>query len=204
MKLNIFLTSLIQRSSACDQPSVARSASAAMVFSVLVCAFGSVAAQPKIILQTLPDPTEIPLAASSNVIIDPLSGDITAIPADTAACSGTGSGDCDAQVSTIAFNINPSTIQQGQAFTATFSQRGAWECSRSGLTGTSWNTTGFIAPFTQVTTLVGTAVTPGDYTLVYTCRNGIASPDALDTLSRVLTVQEASGGGGTPQECIDN
>src|SRR6056297_1327186 len=202
MKPNKFLTlpnSSFQKGSG---PAYRRLARQMVVLLVLGFAAVPVLAQTKIILQTSPDPTEIPLQESTSVSIDPLTGDITATPADPAACTGTGTGDCDAQVSTISFNISPSTIQQGQSFSATFSQRGAWECSRTGLSGTTWATGGFIAPFTQITTLVGTGVDPGDYTLVYTCRNGTASPDALDTLQRTLTVLEG-GGGGTPQSCID-
>jgi hypothetical protein len=186
------------------RPGKSAAATIARAATTLTAAFlaaGALHAQTKIILQTSPEPTEIPLDETTNVNINPLTGDITATPTDPAAC--TGSGDCDAQVSTLGFAINPSTVEQGQSFTATFNQRGAWECERTGLAGTTWATNGFIAPFSQFTTLVGTAVVPGDYTLVYTCRNGTASPDATDTLSRVLTVEEASGGGGTPQSCID-
>ena len=201
MKVNKFLTS---RSASPDRGRAKarqRMTRSAMLLVAAALATGSLHAQTRIILQTSPEPTEIPLDQTTNVNINPLTGDITATPADPAAC--TGSGDCDAQVATLGFVLNPSTIEQGQTFTATFNQRGAWECERTGLAGTSWATSGFVTPFAQHTTLVGTGVVPGDYTLVYTCRNGTASPDATDTLSRILTVEEASGSGGTPQSCID-
>ena len=173
---------------------------------VLACAVTApmlhVQAQPKIILQTNPTPTEIPLQTASNVVIDPMTGDITATPADPAACTGTGPGDCDAQVDLISFTVNPSTISQGQSCTATFSQRGAWECERTGLPGTTWDTT-WAAPGTgQVTVLVGSGVDPDTYTLTLTCRNGTSGGQAIDSLSRSLVVN-ASTGGGTPQSCID-
>jgi len=154
---------------------------------------------PRIILQTDPDPIEIPLQDSSSVIINPLSGDITATPADPAACSGSG-GDCDAQVDVISLTT-PSEVFQGQSFTATFNQRGAWECARSGLPGTDWDSD-FVAPGSQqVNVLVTSQVAPADYVLRLTCRNGTTGGDAEDFVERMLTVREA--GGSTPQECID-
>ncbi|GAB4172547.1 MAG: hypothetical protein Kow0020_07620 [Wenzhouxiangellaceae bacterium] len=160
----------------------------------------SVSAQPKIVLQTTPGPTEIPLQSQSNVIIDPLTGDITATPADPAACTATGT--CDAQVDVISFTVNPSTLNQGQSFSATFSQRGAWECERTGLPGTTWNSGYTAPPSSPFTVLVGTSVQPGNYTLTLRCRNGTSGGAAIDELSQTLTVNQSTGG-GTPQFCID-
>jgi len=180
----------------------ARQFSAAMVLPLLALCSGQLLAQPRIILQTTPAPTEIPLQASSNVIIDPLTGDITATPDDPAACTGTGTGDCDAQVDVISFSVNPSSVSQGQSFTATFSQRGAWECERTGLPGTTWNTT-WAAPGTgQLTVIVGSSIDPDTYSLTLTCRNGTSGGASIDFLSRSLTVTAATGGG--PQSCIDD
>jgi len=175
----------------------------AILVTALIGVCGLAAAQdpdpPKIILQTDPEPTEIPLQDSSSVIINPLSGDITATPADPAACSGSG-GDCDAQVDVISLTT-PSEVFQGQSFTATFNQRGAWECARSGLPGTDWDSD-FVAPGSQqVNVLVTSQVAPADYVLRLTCRNGTTGGDAEAFVERMLTVREA--GGSTPQECID-
>ncbi len=176
---------------------------AACLLALLTIFTGPLLAQPKIVLQTTPGPTEIPLQAASNVIIDPLSGDITATPADPAACTATGSGDCDAQVDVISFSVNPSTVSQGQSFTATFSQRGAWECERTGLPGTTWNTAWAAPGSGQLSVLVGSAISPDSYTLTLTCRNGTSGGQAIDSLSRGIVVT-AGGGGGTPQSCIDS
>jgi len=201
MKVNNFLTSQSSPTELSRILPIQKIGRSVMVLLAVAMTTGSLHAQTRIILQTSPDPTEIPLDQTTNVNINPLTGDITATPADPAAC--TGSGDCDAQVATQTFTLNPSTVEQGQTFTATFDQRGAWECERTGLAGTTWATNGFVPPFSQTATLIGTSTVPGNYTLEYTCRNGTASPDARDTLSRVLTVEEASGTGGTPQSCID-
>jgi len=182
----------------------ARSAllSAAFVLPFLTIFATQLLAQPKIILQTTPGPTEIPLQAASNVIIDPLTGDITAIPDDPEACTGTGTGACDAQVDVISFNVNPSTVSQGQTFVASFNQRGAWECERTGLPGTTWDSTWATPGTGQFSVIVGSAVDPATYTLTLTCRNGTSGGAAIDSLSRSLVVN-ASSGGGTPQFCLD-
>lgn len=201
-KLTKFQISECARPASTRYEPATRISQAAWVLPFLVLFSAQLLAQPKIILQTTPTPTEIPLQASSNVIIDPLTGDITATPDDPAACTGTGSGDCDAQVDVISFNINPSTVSQGQTFTATFSQRGAWECERTGLPGTTWNTSWTTPGSGQLSVIVGSAVDPNSYTLTLTCRNGTSGGDAIDSLSRTLVVN-ASSGGGTPQSCID-
>lgn len=190
MKLNIFLTSSNGRHFAMDRLRTLRVATMAVGFFALLGAFGSVAAQPKIVLETTPTQTEIPLEAGSNVIIDPLSGDITARPADPAACSG--SGDCDAQVDLISFTVNPSTVAQNLSFSASFSQRGAWECERTGLPGTDWDTTWTAPNQLQSVVNVGSTNT-GPYTLTLTCRNGTSGGDAIDSIQRSLTVIDGGG-----------
>lgn len=141
----------------------------------------------------------IALLNSSAVTIDPFTGDLIAVPADSTVCSG--SGECDATVQIESFSINPSTITQGGNFTATFDERGAFECSRSGLSGTTWNA-GFQDPDANVINVtIPSSVPTGDYDLVLTCRNGISSPSALATLTRSVTITEPDA--SIPQECID-
>lgn len=143
--------------------------------------------------------TIIDLLDSSSVTIDPLTGDLIAVPADSAVCSG--SGECDATVSIESFSINPATVTQGGSFTATFDERGAFECSRTGLSGTTWNA-GFQDPDTNVINVtIPSSIATGDYDLVLTCRNGISSPGALATLTRPVTITEPDA--SIPQECID-
>jgi len=143
--------------------------------------------------------TTIDLLDSSSVTIDPLTGDLIAVPADSAVCSG--SGECDATVQIESFSINPSSVSQGGNFTATFDERGAFECSRAGLSGTDWNE-GFQDPDTSVIEVtIPSSVDIGDYDLVLTCRNGTSSPDALASMTRTLTVTEPDA--SIPQECID-
>lgn len=143
--------------------------------------------------------TTIDLLDSSSITIDPLTGDLIAVPADSAVCSG--GGDCDATVQIESFTINPSSVSQGGVFSATFDERGAFECSRSGLTGTTWNA-GFQDPDANaINVTIPSSIATGDYSLVLTCRNGTASPDAMASLTRTLTVTEPDA--TIPQECID-
>jgi len=143
--------------------------------------------------------TLIELLDSSSVTIDPLTGDIIAVPADSTVC--TGGGDCDSTVTIESFTVNPASISQGGSFVAVFDERGAFECSRSGLPGTDWNG-GFQDPdFDVINVTVTSAVAPGDYDLVLTCRNGTASPTALATATRTISITEPDA--TLPQECID-
>lgn len=143
--------------------------------------------------------TVIDLLNGSSVTIDPLTGDLTAIPADATVCSG--SGDCDATVEIESFTIDPTSVTQGGSFTAIFDERGAFECSRSGLPGTSWDGA-FQDPDANVINVsVPSTVATGDYDLVLTCRNGTASPTALAALARTISVTEPDA--SIPQECID-
>lgn len=143
--------------------------------------------------------TTIDLLDSTSITIDPLTGDLIAVPADSAVC--TGSGECDATVQIESFSIDPATITQGGRFTATFDERGAFECSRSGLSGTTWNA-GFQDPDGSVINVtIPSSVATGEYDLVLTCRNGSASPNALATLTRRVTITEPDA--AIPQECVD-
>lgn len=141
----------------------------------------------------------IDLLESSSVTIDPLTGDLIVAPVDSSVCSG--SGDCDSTVQIESFTIDPLSISQGGAFTAVFDERGAFECSRSGLAGTSWNA-GFGDPDTnEITVTVPSNVATGDYDLVLTCRNGVSSPGAFASLTRTIAVTEPDS--TIPTQCLD-
>jgi len=143
--------------------------------------------------------TTIDLLDSSSVTINPMTGDLVAVPVDSTVCSG--SGECDATVVIESFTINPASVTQGGTFTAVFDERGAYECSRSGLPGANWNA-GFQDPDSNVINVnVGATVATGDYDLVLTCRNGTSSPAALATFTRTLAVTEPDS--SIPQVCID-
>lgn len=141
--------------------------------------------------------TTIELLDSSSVTIDPLTGDLIAIPAVSTVCSG--SGTCDSTVEIESFTIDPISVTQGGAFTAVFDERGAFECSRSGLPG--WDA-GFEDPDSNVIRVtVPSSVAAGSYDLVLTCRNGTASLGALATLTRSISITEPDA--TIPQECVD-
>ena len=67
--------------------------------------------------------------------------------------------------------VSPTTIGQGSNVQVTWDSRGAWECSGTGLPGTSWNTNNPKAPSGSV--FVDTDNVPLDtYTVELTCVNG--------------------------------
>ena len=154
---------------------------AAVVSGLSACAMVAWA-QPSIILDTSPTDTEIELANGSEVTIDPISGDIFAIPADPSACTGTGSCD-DVQVDITSFTASPTTVNQGQSVNFNWNARGGWSCDGSGLDGTTWNGSGKLPVGSQSVSIGQLAV--GSYTAVLNCSNGPVS----DQLSRQITVQ---------------
>ncbi len=168
---------------------------------VLSCSAGVLAQSTAIELQDQAGQTltTIDLLDSSSVTINPMTGDLIAVPVDSAVCSG--SGECDSTVVIESFTIDPSSITQGGAFRAVFDERGAYECSRTGLPGTNWNA-GFQDPDDNVINVnVGSTLATGDYDLVLTCRNGTSNPAALATLTRTIAITEPDS--TIPQVCID-
>ncbi|NKI35082.1 hypothetical protein HFP89_07875 [Wenzhouxiangella sp. XN79A] len=167
----------------------------ALVLAVLA---GTAFAQSQsIILDTSPTPTTIELLDGTDVLLDPLSGNITATPLDPAACSAT--TDCsDVQVSITSFNVSPSTVTQGQTTNFGWNGRGAWECQGAGLPATTWNGTKLPAGNQAVSTA---ALSPDTYTVTLECSNG----PVTDTADVSLTViPGGGGGGGVPAFCVDD
>jgi hypothetical protein len=159
----------------------------------------ALAQSQSIILNTSPTPTEVELLDGTDVNLDPLSGNLTATPLDPAACSAT--TDCtDVDVSISSFVVSPSTVNQGQNVTFSWSGRGAWSCEGSGLAGTTWNGTKLPSGSQVVSTA---SLTPDTtYSVDLECSNG----PVLDTANVSLTVNESGGGGGggVPQFCVDD
>ena len=167
---------------------------AAIAAALTVGAAGLATAQSSSILLNNDDNTEIVLQDGTNVQVDPITGNLTATPLDSTACTGTASCD-DVQVTVNQFNANPSTVTQGANVSFQWTSRGAWECEGAGLAGTTWNGTGKLPDGNQS---VNTGpLSPATYTADLLCSNG----PVMDQQSATFTVVEDSGGG--PQNCID-
>jgi hypothetical protein len=134
-----------------------------------VSAATTVAVEPKsLILQTEPEPTVIELIG--NVGIAPATGNITAVPADPGACSGTGSVSCDdVEVETSAFSVTPTPVVQGQNVRFSWSSRGAWACESSGFGG--WENSAR-DPFGNSVAISTADISIGNHTASLTCYNG--------------------------------
>lgn len=146
-------------------------------------------AQPSIILNTSPTTTEIELEPGSDVAIDPLTGNLTATPADPNACSATVSCE-DVQVVVTQFSASPTTVSQGQNVNFNWNSRGAWTCEGSGFASTAWNASNKLPSGSQAVSTAGVPL--GTYDVVLDCSNGPVS----DQLTRSVTVEEGGSGGG--------
>ncbi|MCA1778107.1 MAG: hypothetical protein LC637_01615 [Xanthomonadaceae bacterium] len=143
--------------------------------------------------------TEILLQSDSNIQISPITGNITATPADPAACTGTTGATCDdVDVQINGFGISATSVNQGQNITVNWQGRGAWQCNGTGagLAGTTWVTQSknFVGPGTLATG----SLDPGDYTVGLECSNGPVSDSAVPVAFTVLNANP-----DTPQSCID-
>ena len=161
------------------------------LFMVSFIAPSVLLAQSSIILNTQPTETEIPLANGTGVSIDPLTGNITATPADPSACSGT--VDCsDVDVDIITFSVGPNPVSQAGTINLNWSSRGAWSCTGSGLPGTTWDGAGKLPDGSQSVSAAPLAV--GSYDVVLTCSNG----PVTDQETRTIVVNTDPG----PTACV--
>lgn len=151
-------------------------------------------AQSSSILLNNDDNTEIVLQDGTSVQVDPVTGNLTATPLDPQACTGTANCD-DVQVDITSFNASPSSVSQGGNVNFSWNSRGAWDCTGTGLTGTTWNGTGKLPQGNQSVSTASLA--PDDYIADLECLNG----PVTDTRQVSFTV--VTGGGGGPQNCID-
>ncbi len=149
--------------------------------------------------QTLPEPPRlhvndeiIELDVLTPVIINPVTGDIHVTAIDPEACvSSPPPPSCDnVQVQITTFTVSPTQIEQGFAVSAAWSTRGAWECQRSGLPGSSWNTAGFGSQISGSLSLPTSNVAPGSHDVRLECRNGPVTA----ILTRPLAVLEPDPG----------
>lgn len=158
----------------------------AMAF-VLASGFGGTViakAQEQLILNKgQPSETSIPLQSGSIVTIDPLTGNILAIPADPIVCSG----DCTASVDVNTFTV-PADINQGESFTTSLSSLGSRECQRSGLPGSTWNQDWALPIGGSLVVTLNADIVPDTYTLIHECRNG----DIFESASATLVVNEGN------------
>ncbi|MDT8321995.1 MAG: hypothetical protein RQ826_15865 [Xanthomonadales bacterium] len=118
------------------------------------------------------------LKPGSAVQINPLTGSLTATPADTPdwqACLGN-SGNC--QVSIDTFSLSRSTVGQGEDITLSWDARGGWQCAGSlqnglgaAVTSTTWDDLDSRLPRGNASISTG-SLDPGNYDAIINCSNG--------------------------------
>lgn len=189
MKTNFSAT--YSRRNAGSAVTVLATAIAAFVLSANALAQQS----PRIILQNSEN-TEIELLAGSDLTVNPISGNVTATPADPAACTGIVGPTCDdVDVEVLSLTRSQAAVPQGTNVQMTWSSRGAWSCTGSGLPGTTWNSGGKLPGDSQ--TIATGPLDPDTYTVVITCENG----PVTDQASVQLEILDPNP--DVPQFCID-
>ena len=161
---------------------------------------------PKLILETGPNPVEIPL--QGDVLIDPSTGNLRVTPTDPQACQAPGQSCDDVEVQTQSFSVNNVAAQPGQTPTVEvtrgnnavfrWNSRGAWECEGLGMPG--WTGSGkppINATAGQSVSTSGLAV--GQYDTSIVCRNGPVTASRGPV--RVNVVEDNGGGGPGPAQC---
>lgn len=163
-----------------------------------VSTVSTVAAEPKsLILQTEPEPTVIELIG--NVGISPSTGDITAVPADPEACSGTGSVSCDdVEVETSSLSVSPSSVAQGDNVRFSWSSRGAWACESTGFG--DWANAAR-DPFGSSVPVSTENLSIGTHSASLTCYNGPVTGLARSVNIEVLEPDEEVEPSPTPESC---
>lgn len=167
---------------------------------IMFCAstVSTVAAEPKsLILQTEPEPTVIELIG--NVGISPSTGNITAVPADPEACSGTGSVSCDdVEVETSSLSVSPSSVAQGDNVRFSWSSRGAWACESTGFG--DWANAAR-DPFGSSVPVSTENLSIGTHSASLTCYNGPVTGLARSVNIEVLEPDEEVEPSPTPESC---
>lgn len=175
-----------------------------VLLAVLVLSGQSALAdRPKLILQTTPDPVEIPLQGT--VVIDPETGDLRATPVDPQACQAT-TQDCgDVNVALQTFSVNNVAavtgsvpvveLSQGSNAVFRWNSRGAWECEGLGMPG--WSASGKPPANTIGQTVSTNNVQVGEYDAAIECRNGPVVSTAGPIRVSVLAGTDPSG----PTQC---
>lgn len=161
----------------------------------------------KLILETAPQETEIPLSGS---VVISQNGDLRATPVDLSACQATGS--CQGvNVAVTSFGSNQETngvvtVDEGQSFVLSWKSLGATVCNGLG-TFSNWAERSNLPPDSRdATTVQGTiATSQGDsdnspYQLQIQCANGsvVSSLDSVASLSLVVNEVVAP----SPTSCV--
>lgn len=175
---------------------------------------------PKLILQTVPESTEIALDPDAVVRIIPETGDLDIVPLDTSLqCSANGSGGgCD-DVQLEILDFQPETAIEAftsQTLELSWDTRGAWECrgAGDGLEDTGWTTSEFtllprrseLNPFElELSSADLEGADSRIFDLTLECRNGAteAVPLTRELTVRAITAGSCDGRGAPPDLARD-
>jgi len=118
-------------------------------------------------------------------------GDISATAIQGFSCSSGGATCDDVQVSMSSadggsFTLSPNPVNQGSNVSIGWSGTGAWECTGTGLPGTTWNNQNPKQPSGQQSVGTGPLTAGTSYDVEVTCSNG----PVTDTRVLSLTVEE--------------
>lgn len=177
-----------------------------LVALVLALASATAFAQTERTIEVQTDEGQLDVPLDDGVPLRILTdGDISATAIQGFSCSSGGATCDDVQVSMSStdggsFTVTPNPVTQGSNVSIGWSGTGAWECSGTGLPGTTWNNQNPKQPSGQQSVGTGSLTAGTSYDVEVTCSNGpVTDSRTLSLLVEEDTIPDPEGCEGVPE-----